>query len=97
MTVARADDVGSGRGRDCGQTPVGNGTGCPHLRLKTNLDTPIQADSRTLRTALLGGTREPESDRAALARGGQQFVAKTAEPRAFPRVRAQELIAAWLR
>ena len=31
-------------------TPVDNGTGCPHLRLITGLDTYIQADSRTRST-----------------------------------------------
>jgi hypothetical protein len=37
-------------------TPVNNGTGCPHFRLEINLDTFIQTDTRTLRTALLGCT-----------------------------------------
>ena len=79
-------------------TPVDNGTGCPHLRLETNLDTPIQTDSRTLRTALLGRTREPESDRAALAGVGSSSSLRPRNLARRPGARAQgRLIAAWLR
>jgi hypothetical protein len=79
-------------------TPVDNGTGCPHLRLETNLDTPIQTDSRTLRTALLGRTREPESDRAALAGVGSSSSLTPRNLARRPGARDQgRPIAAWLR
>jgi hypothetical protein len=85
----RRSDHHRDRGMPSMRTPVGPPSHPPPPSARLGSTDPAQADSRTLRTALLGGTREPESDRAALARGGQQFVAKTAEPRAFPRVRAQ--------